>query len=69
MNKNNPCKDCADRHVGCHGTCPTYIEWSEKRKAEKQQILEAKNKTQPYENYRQASITAMYRRKRSKGEA
>ena len=24
---NPPCKDCADREVGCHSTCKAYIEW------------------------------------------
>ena len=23
-----PCKDCADRHVGCHGKCEKYAEFN-----------------------------------------
>lgn len=22
------CKECTDRHIGCHSTCDKYIEWS-----------------------------------------
>ncbi len=22
-----PCKDCAERHVGCHASCPRYGEY------------------------------------------
>ena len=27
------CKDCTDRHVGCHGTCEKYKKESEERDA------------------------------------
>ena len=23
----NPCKECGDRHVGCHSSCSKYKEW------------------------------------------
>ena len=26
-----PCRGCADREVGCHGRCPRYAKWREKR--------------------------------------
>lgn len=29
-----PCKDCTDRHVGCHGKCENYVKW----RAEKDKI-------------------------------
>ena len=38
MWRNNDCpctKDCPDRIPGCHGTCPKYKQWSEKRAADK----------------------------------
>lgn len=25
-----PCKDCQDRHPGCHDKCPGYAEWKSK---------------------------------------
>lgn len=27
--RDNPCKDCQDRKVGCHGNCQPYKEWHE----------------------------------------
>ena len=27
----SPCHKCAERSVGCHGTCETYRTWSAKR--------------------------------------
>ena len=32
-----PCKDCPDRHLGCHGTCEKY----QKYKAKQAEINEA----------------------------
>ena len=25
--KDNPCKDCPDRYVGCHSDCERYLTW------------------------------------------
>lgn len=25
--KDNPCKDCPDRHIGCHSDCERYLAW------------------------------------------
>ena len=25
-----PCKDCKDRHIGCHGTCDRYKKYRSK---------------------------------------
>lgn len=27
INVNVPCKNCADRKIGCHGVCKDYIEY------------------------------------------
>lgn len=27
--RDNPCKNCADRHENCHGSCQSYKEWQE----------------------------------------
>lgn len=27
-----PCKDCAERHPGCHSECAKYIEYDKERK-------------------------------------
>lgn len=30
--KKAPCKECENRHVGCHGECEAYKTWTEDRK-------------------------------------
>ena len=27
--KDSGCKDCKDRHIGCHATCERYLKWKE----------------------------------------
>lgn len=34
MGSTPPCKDCADRRVGCHGICKQYNDWSLEHKKE-----------------------------------
>lgn len=29
-----PCKDCAERHLNCHGSCSKYAEYQEVKKTE-----------------------------------
>lgn len=43
---NSPCKDCPDRHVGCHGECERYQEFNRSREAyreEHRKELETRN--------------------------
>ena len=47
MWKNNGCpctKDCPDRIPGCHGKCPKYNAWAEKRAAAKKEYAIAKER-------------------------
>lgn len=39
-----PCKNCADRAVGCHGLCKDYNDWVNKHKHE----LEMEKQTMPW---------------------
>lgn len=34
------CKDCADRSVGCHGTCQKYLDAKAEYEAKKNQVIE-----------------------------
>lgn len=34
----SPCYQCKDRKAGCHGSCPLYLAWSEKRRGRNQSI-------------------------------
>lgn len=35
MKKENPCKECDDRYIGCHDSCFKYGKWKEQRDEEK----------------------------------
>lgn len=37
-----PCKDCKDRHIGCHGKCEKYLEY--KKELQKAKHREKINK-------------------------
>lgn len=38
-----PCKDCKDRHVGCHSKCEKYLEYKkELQKAKHQEKINKK---------------------------
>ena len=46
LSKGNPCKDCKDRQVGCHGKCKAYIDFkenAEKLKEKMQKEADAAN--------------------------
>lgn len=41
-----PCKDCAERHLHCHGECDKYKEfsaWNEERLAKKREAVSMRN--------------------------
>lgn len=38
MKKNLVCRDCADRHIGCHASCEKYIKETEEIKREKNEL-------------------------------
>ena len=41
-NTNPPCKECVDRHCGCHSECDKYKEYNESRKAELEERKKAR---------------------------
>ena len=46
LNKQNPCTNCKNRHMGCHGSCDAYLNFRDKLIANKKE--QAK---QAYEEY------------------
>lgn len=36
------CKDCQDRHIGCHGSCPEYIAQAQAASEEREKRRKAK---------------------------
>ena len=51
MNELSPCKDCADRHEACHGSCEKYKEWRDRYQAQQKHLEEQKWRwCQPWTN-------------------
>ena len=47
----NPCKDCTERTIGCHGKCEKYAEWVKKENAISDKIATAKTRRNEIEGY------------------
>ena len=48
--QNRCCKDCQDRAVGCHSTCPKYIAYKKEIEAiRKKRLLEGQAEAAEYE--------------------
>ena len=63
------CKDCAERHPGCHGDCKRYLEAKEAHEAKKEAYKEAHRHERMLESYHVASIKRQVKlNKRRKGE-
>ena len=41
MSKDAPCKNCSERHYGCHAECEMYIAFDKERKAEREKWYKA----------------------------
>ena len=48
----NPCKDCAERHVGCHGTCESYKDWKAENDAKKAEQQKKRIEEYAFNSYR-----------------
>ena len=54
-----PCKDCKDRHTGCHSECPKYIKAKEDHDEKKEKIKEAIARENIVWGFKKKAITAM----------
>lgn len=61
MQKVTVCKDCNERHIGCHVTCTKYNESKEQIAAMRKVINENKRNDMEYLNYKKS-------RKKKKGQ-
>lgn len=54
----NCCKKCVPpvRHLGCHGTCKSYLKEVKNREKEKQVIRQSKAKITLYNDYKAATL-------------
>lgn len=49
--KGNPCKECQDRHVGCHSGCEKHKEWKDRLEEKKQKYRTNKDEKILIDNY------------------
>ena len=57
MNEIAPCKDCTERHTGCHGSCDKYKEWSERYHAQQEHLSENRYRwSRPWSASRERSV-------------
>ena len=57
MQPQSPCKDCQDRHMGCHSTCQLYIDYDVANKRYKEELN--KMKTKEWGNITHAYVKAL----------
>lgn len=56
------CKNCADRHLGCHSTCESYNKAKAEYNAQQARIREQKASYNVYREYKKARMTkVLYR--------
>ena len=56
-----PCKNCEDRHLGCHSTCQLYVDFEVANRKYNIDVAETKKKL--WGNYTHASEKAMKKKK------
>lgn len=65
MKPNAPCKDCEDRHFGCHSECEKYKLWQTERMEKNRKCREEKTKQCRLDDYACKSMTKMKNTKAS----
>ena len=64
--KDNPCKDCPDRHIGCHSDCERYLAWRKVYDERNSKVFNERSKSRAVDKYlidRSIKVKAEYRRK------
>lgn len=64
--KDNPCKDCSDRFVGCHSNCERYLAWKKAYDEWSNKVFTERTKSRVLDKYlidRRLKAKNEYRRK------
>lgn len=64
MKKDNPCRECTDRTIGCHSNCDKYCQWCKEHHQMKEEIRRKRDEMNCVSNY---SFHAGERIKKQKG--
>lgn len=61
-----PCLNCEDRAVGCHTSCPLYLQF--KKEVEERRQIEFERKNSVANDYQRDKRTKMYKKVRNKSK-
>ena len=61
IEKTCPCRNCADRLVGCHGCCTKYAEWCAQRRQKADDMKKVKDAERDEWEYIQKAAKRMKR--------
>lgn len=64
--RENPCKGCEKRSVGCHGTCAEHAEWAARVRDDKEKIYQEKSRERQLDKFSQDA--ARKRKKKAEKE-
>lgn len=64
-----PCKDCKDRHVGCHGDCERYKQYKAELEAAKAEIYGEPEQKLMLREMELKRVSRILRRQHQKGSA
>lgn len=64
-----PCKDCKDRHVGCHGACERYKQYKTELEAAKAEIYGEPEQKLMLREMELKRVSRILRRQHQKGSA
>jgi hypothetical protein len=64
MKKDNPCRECTNRTIGCHSDCDKYNQWCKEHQQMKDEIRRKRDELNCVNNY---SFHAGERIKKQKG--
>ena len=63
VDKTCPCRNCADRVIGCHGSCMKYTDWCVQRRQKADDLKKVKDAERAEWEYIQKAAKRMRGRK------
>ena len=61
------CKDCAERHIGCHGSCQRYLDEAKDANAERERLRKQKKSQNEADAVLHIAARKMWMRRAKKG--
>lgn len=61
------CKDCTERHIGCHGSCQRYLDEAKAANAERERLRKEKKSQNEADAVLRIAARKMWMRRAKKG--